>query len=111
MANVVAVIAKIEENSLAEELGLEIGDKILEINGQNPLDLIDYQILWANEEIELLIKNQSSEQFFIPLKVSVKTRVVFEQAIFIKCEPVIIDVNFIFGTNGSRCANSLYQGR
>ena len=32
MANVVAVIAKIEENSLAEELGLEIGDKILEIN-------------------------------------------------------------------------------
>ncbi|NMA02125.1 MAG: DUF512 domain-containing protein [Clostridia bacterium] len=87
MANVVAVIAKIEENSLAEELGLEIGDKILEINGQNPLDLIDYQILWANEEIELLIeKNQSSEQILYAIEKDFDEGlgVVFERAVFDK---------------------------
>lgn len=87
MANIVAVIAKIYEDSLAEELELEIGDKILEVNGQIPLDLIDFQILWANEEIELLIeKAQAPEQILYSIEKDFDEGlgVVFEWAVFDK---------------------------
>ena len=50
-----AIISKIFPNSLAEELQLVSGDKILKINGKSPLDIIDLSFLLAEEEIELLI--------------------------------------------------------
>ena len=56
-----AIISKIEKNSLAEELELVAGDKILKINGKSPQDIIDLSFLMAEEEIELLIEHADGE--------------------------------------------------
>jgi putative radical SAM enzyme (TIGR03279 family) len=48
-----AVICNIVPNSIAQEIGFEIGDSIVAINGMKPRDLIDYQFLCADEYLEL----------------------------------------------------------
>ena len=58
-------IAEIEPNSLAEELELQIGDKILKINNQVPHDLIEFSFLFADEEIEMLIEHSDGEKEII----------------------------------------------
>jgi putative radical SAM enzyme (TIGR03279 family) len=55
-------IIGIQAESLAEELGLEIGDKILTVNGQELRDIIDLSFAFAEEEINLLIERKSGEQ-------------------------------------------------
>ncbi len=56
-----AEIAYVEAGSIGEELGFEAGDKIISINGTKPRDLIDYQFLIADEELELEIIDQKEE--------------------------------------------------
>lgn len=58
-------ITKIYKNSLAEELELQVGDKILKINNQPPKDLIDLSFLLADEEIEMLIEHSAGEREII----------------------------------------------
>lgn len=48
-----AKITKILPDSIAAEMGFEVGDAIMSINGTNPRDLIDYQFLCADELLEL----------------------------------------------------------
>ena len=59
------LITKIETGSLAEELELVAGDKILSVNGRTPLDIIDLSFLLADEEIELLIEHADGERELI----------------------------------------------
>lgn len=59
------LITKIEAGSLAEELELKVGDKILQVNGKTPLDIIDLSFLLAEEEIELLIEHSDGEKEII----------------------------------------------
>ena len=59
------IITKVYEDSLGFELGLEVGDKILEINGQALNDIIDYSFALADEEIEILIEKANGEQEII----------------------------------------------
>lgn len=56
------IITKIEAGSLAEELELVAGDKILQVNGQTPLDIIDLSFLLADEDIELLIEHADGQR-------------------------------------------------
>ncbi len=58
-------ITKIEPNSLAAELELSVGDKILKINGRKPTDLIDLSFLLADEEIEMLIEHSNGARELI----------------------------------------------
>lgn len=55
-------IARVPAGTLAEELGLEAGDRILEVNGQKVADIIDLSFALAEEEIELLVEKESGEQ-------------------------------------------------
>lgn len=48
-----ALITKILPDSIAAEMGFEVGDAIISINGTAPRDLIDYQFLCADELLEL----------------------------------------------------------
>lgn len=56
------IISKVYPETIAWEIGLETGDKIIAIN-QTPLrDLIDLEFLWADQEIELLIEKNKTGQ-------------------------------------------------
>lgn len=48
-----ALITKVIPDSIAFEIGFEIGDVIVAINGSKPRDLIDYQYLCADEYLEI----------------------------------------------------------
>jgi putative radical SAM enzyme (TIGR03279 family) len=48
-----ALITKVIPNTIADEVGFEVGDRIVSINGQHPRDLIDYQFFCADEVLEL----------------------------------------------------------
>jgi putative radical SAM enzyme (TIGR03279 family) len=48
-----ARISHIIPDSIAAELGFEVGDRLVSINGQPLRDLIDYQFLCADEYLEL----------------------------------------------------------
>jgi len=58
-------ISEIEPESLAEELELQAGDKILKIKNQTPHDLIEFSFLFADEEIEMLIEHQDGDREII----------------------------------------------
>lgn len=56
-----AVIKSIEKNSIAEELEIEIGDILLNINGNEVKDVIDYRFLMADEYVEIDIQKADGE--------------------------------------------------
>lgn len=78
------VIAKVYEGGLAEELGIEAGDKILRINGQDLKDIIDLSFAFADEDIELLLERKNGEQEWIEFdkEYDEELGVAFESAVF-----------------------------
>jgi putative radical SAM enzyme (TIGR03279 family) len=63
-----AVIALVETGSLAEQLGLVAGDRILTINQQSIEDLIQFQIAWADELVQLEILKKNGDLVFYELE-------------------------------------------
>ena len=59
------IITRVPEDSLAAELGLVSGDKIISINGQPLRDIIDLSFALADEEIDLLIEHADGEREII----------------------------------------------
>ena len=55
-------ILKIYPGSLAEELELVPGDKLLEINGIKLRDIIDVSFAFADEAIEMLVEHEDGQQ-------------------------------------------------
>lgn len=80
-----AVIEKIIEGSLAEELELQKGDIIHSVNGNKPKDIIDFQFLWSDIYIELEIE-RADETFIIEFEKEMDEPlgVVFASAVFDK---------------------------
>lgn len=54
-------IKNVLPGSIAEELGIEKGDKLLTINGAGVLDIIEYKYLITDEYLELEIKKPNGE--------------------------------------------------
>ena len=48
-----AKVASVELGAIGDELGFEVGDKIISINGIKPRDLIDFRYLITDEELSL----------------------------------------------------------
>ncbi len=63
-----AVVASIEEGSIGEELGFEVGDQLISINGVKPRDLIDYKFLIAEENIQLTILDEKGKKHTINIE-------------------------------------------
>lgn len=78
------IIAGIHKGSIAEEIGLAPGDKILAVNGQCLKDIIDLSFALAEEEIELLIENGEGEREIIAFdkEPDEELGVEFESAVF-----------------------------
>lgn len=64
----VAEIIGILPNSLAEEVGLEAGDRLLRVNRCQIRDLIDYQYACADEELALEVEKANGEKWLIEIE-------------------------------------------
>ena len=78
------LITRVDAGSLAEELELVAGDKILQVNGHAPLDIIDLSFLLAEEEIELLIEHADGSREVIAFDKDIDEELgaQFETAVF-----------------------------
>lgn len=61
------VIKKIEKNSIAEEMGLQKGDILLAINGEEIEDIFDYQFLVQDTYIEVTVKKIDGEEWLLEI--------------------------------------------
>ncbi len=77
-------ILQVYPNSLAEELELTVGDKILEINGMKLRDIIDLSFAFADEEIDMLVEHVSGQQEMLSFdkEYDEELGVEFESAVF-----------------------------
>lgn len=62
------VIVKVEKGSIAEELGIEPGDILLEVNGQKIKDVFDYRYLINDEYVELTIGTAQEEEWIAEIE-------------------------------------------
>lgn len=58
----------VEDNSIAQELGVEPGDYLLSINQKPVEDIFDYHFLINDEYIELLIEKPNQEQWELEIE-------------------------------------------
>ncbi len=63
-----ALITAVLPGSIAAEMGFEVGDRIVTINGDRPRDLIDYQFLCADEVVELEVLDGSGKRHEIQIE-------------------------------------------
>ena len=61
------LIGRVEEGSIAEELNIEPGDKLLKINDQEIKDIFDYQYLVQDEHLEVLIEKADGEEWILDI--------------------------------------------
>ena len=54
--NINNLVSKVYKGSIAEEIGIEVGDVLLSVNGERVEDIIQYKFLISDEYIELEIK-------------------------------------------------------
>lgn len=62
------IIKGIVHGSIADELGIESGDRLLSINGHEIEDIFDYQFYSEDEEIVLLIEKPDGEQWELEIE-------------------------------------------
>jgi putative radical SAM enzyme (TIGR03279 family) len=63
------IITEITPASLAEELGLETGDRIVKVNGRTVRDYLDFRFQTSGEtELDLTVKKQGGETWEIELE-------------------------------------------
>ncbi len=62
------VIASVEPGSVAEELEIEAGDVLLEINGNKIEDAFDYHYLMNEEYVEILIRKADGEEWELEIE-------------------------------------------
>ena len=88
-------ILSVEPDSLAEELELVPGDKIIEVNGMKLRDIIDLSFAFADEEIELLVEHENGEQELLEFDKD------YDEELGVEFESAVFD-------GIRRCANNCY---
>ena len=67
MKKVQHVIQSVAPGSIAEEMEIEAGDTLLQINGNDIEDIFDYQYLIQDEYIEVLIRKPDGEEWLLEI--------------------------------------------
>ena len=62
------IVKNVEAGSIVEELGIEPGDRLLAIDGQEIEDIFDYQFYEESEELLLLIEKADGEQWELEIE-------------------------------------------
>lgn len=93
-----AIVSKVEENSIAQELEIQSGDEIISIDEQKMTDMIDYNFLCKSEFLTIEVKKQNGEIEVIELEKDFDDDlgIVFESAVFDKIKPCLNKCIFCF---------------
>lgn len=62
------IISAVVPGSIAQEMEIEPGDVLLSVNGQVPVDIFDYRYLMNEEEILVLIRKRSGEEWELEIE-------------------------------------------
>ena len=62
------VISKVYKDSIADELGIEVGDLLISINGEPIHDIIEYRFLLSDEYLEVEIQKQTREVYIYEIE-------------------------------------------
>ena len=62
------IVEKVEPGSIADEMEIEKGDILLEINGNKIGDIFDYQYYTQDEYIEVLVRKPSGEEWLLEIE-------------------------------------------
>ncbi len=62
------IISEVLPGSIAEELEIDSGDMVLEVNGQEPEDIFDYDYLCEDSYIELLVRKADGEDYLYEIE-------------------------------------------
>lgn len=62
------IIFKVESGSIAEEVGIEVGDILLDINGSEIKDVFDYRYLIQDEYLEVGIQKPDGEEWVLEIE-------------------------------------------
>lgn len=68
MKELKVTVSAIEKNSIAEELGAELGDILIGINGRKVLDLLDYMDLMLSEKLEVELEDKNGERKILDIE-------------------------------------------
>ncbi|MCR5176579.1 MAG: DUF512 domain-containing protein [Anaerovibrio sp.] len=88
-------ILSVQPDSLAEELELVPGDKIIEVNGIKLRDIIDLSFAFADEEIEMLVEHGDGQQEVLAFDKD------YDEELGVEFESAVFD-------GIRRCANNCY---
>ncbi len=61
------IIKSTAQNGIAREMGIEAGDRLLQINGKEMEDVFDYEYLIQDEYIEVLIEKTDGEEWLLEI--------------------------------------------
>ncbi|WP_127836398.1 DUF512 domain-containing protein [Clostridium prolinivorans] len=86
-------IVKVEKGSIAEELGIEVGDKLISINDIEIKDVIDYKFLITDEFIVVRIEKENGDIWDLEIEKE------YDEKLGIEFENSILD-------EATRCSNN-----
>ena len=61
------LIKTVQPGSIAEEMEIEAGDRLLAINGEEVEDIFDYQYMIQDEYVEVLVAKPSGEEWLLEI--------------------------------------------
>ncbi len=62
------VICSVEPGSIAEEMGLEPGDRLLSVDGHDPEDIFDYEYYLENDSVIVLVEKAGGEEWELDIE-------------------------------------------
>lgn len=63
------IVKEVKNDSIAQEVGIEVGDEVLYINNKTIEDALDYHLLVTDDYIEVtILKNNSNEEWIIEIE-------------------------------------------
>ncbi|MDU1093994.1 MAG: PDZ domain-containing protein, partial [Clostridioides difficile] len=57
------IISKVYKDSIAEEMGIEVGDLLISVNEQPIHDIIEYRFLLSDEYLDVEIQKKDGEVY------------------------------------------------
>ena len=55
-------ICKVDHNSPAQRAGIQVGERLVQVNGKPVIDVLDYKFYTYDPQLELLLETETGEQ-------------------------------------------------